>query len=55
MEETIVFTIYGKCRKNLKIHNLISNLTSLASFGDVLALMTPQEDVAKSIAAKLKG
>ena len=33
----------------------ISNLTSLASFGGVLALMTPQEDVAKSIATKLKG
>ena len=27
----------------------------MASFGDVLALMTPQEDVAKSIATKLKG
>ncbi len=27
----------------------------MASFGDVLALMTPQEDAAKSIAAKLEG
>ena len=55
MEEIAASSIYGKCHKKSIILNSINNLIHLASFGDVLALMTPQEDTAKLIAAKLKG
>ncbi len=51
MEEISVFAIFGNSLKNSKILISFKNLITLASGDAVLALVTPQENAAKSIAS----